>query len=144
MTEVAFHFNMPDKTLHVCRLLRKATAQGSRVAVCGPQATLRALDKALWTFSAVDFVPHCSVHSPALVRDASPVVMGVSMDDLPAFDVLLNLDAGVPAGFERFARVIEVVGNDEQERAQSRVRWKTYQQRGFPIVRHDLTPKETD
>jgi len=144
MTEIAFHFNMPDKTAYVCRLLRKATAQGARVAVAGPQAVLRNLDQALWSFSAVDFVPHCSADSPAVVRHASPVLLGVAMDDLPHQEVLLNLDADVPAGFERFARVIEIVGTDAQERAQSRMRWKYYQQRGYPIVRHDMASKETD
>ena len=143
MTEVAFHFNMPDKTQHVCRLLRKATAQGARVSVCGPQAVLRELDKALWSFSAVDFVPHCLVDSLPEVLNASPVVLGVSAGDTQHDDVLLNLDAEVPAGFERFSRVIEVVGADAQERAQSRMRWKYYQQRGYPIVQHDLAPKES-
>ncbi len=144
MTEVAFHFNMLDKTRHVCRLLRKATAQGARVSVCGPKALLRELDKALWSFSSVDFVPHCLVDSPAEVLSASPVVLGMSLNGSAHHDVLLNLDAEVPAGFERFSRVIEVVGSDDQERAQSRLRWKYYQQRGYPIVRHDLAPKESD
>ncbi len=145
MTEVAFHFNMPDKTQHVCRLLRKATAQGARVSVCGPQALLGELDKALWSFSAVDFVPHCLVDSPVEVLSASPVVLGMSGSGSSLHhDVLLNLDAEVPAGFERFSRVIEVVGADAQERSQSRLRWKYYQQRGYPIVQHDLAPRESD
>ena len=33
MTEVAFHFNAPDKLAYVCRLLRKATGSGARVVV---------------------------------------------------------------------------------------------------------------
>ncbi|MEO7939206.1 MAG: DNA polymerase III subunit chi [Betaproteobacteria bacterium] len=143
MTEIAFHFNMTDKTDYVCRLLRKASAQGARVAVTGPQAALLDLDKALWSFSAVDFVPHCSADSPAAVREASPVLLGLPLDELPHHEVLLNLDAEVPVGFERFARVIEVVGSDDQERAQSRVRWKYYQQRGYPIVQHDMAGKES-
>jgi len=141
MTEIAFHFNMPDKTGYICRLLRKATAQGARVAVSGPQAVLRDLDQALWSFSAVDFVPHCGADSPAHVREASPVVLGGALDALAHQDVLLNLDAEVPTGFERFTRVIEVVGADDEERAHSRARWKYYQQRGYPIVRHDLADK---
>jgi len=142
MTEIAFHFNMPDKTDYVCRLLRKASAQGARVAVTGPQAVLHDLDKALWSFSAVDFIPHCNADSPAVVREASPVTLGLALEELPHQDVLLNLDADVPVGFERFARVIEVVGANDQERAQSRVRWKYYQQRGYAIVQHDMARKE--
>ena len=31
MTEIAFHFNAPDKLAYACRLLRKAVASGARV-----------------------------------------------------------------------------------------------------------------
>lgn len=141
MTEVAFHFNMPDKTQYLCRLLRKAVAHGAQVAVTGPQAALAELDAALWSFSETDFVPHCRAGSDAIVLDASPVVLGGTPAQASHHDVLLNLDAQVPSGFERFERVIEVVGSDDQERADSRLRWKYYQQRGYALVRHDLADK---
>jgi DNA polymerase III subunit chi len=141
MTEVAFHFNMPDKTGYLCRLLRKAAAQGAQVAVTGPDDMLGELDAALWSFSETDFVPHCRADSDPLVRDASPIVLGVVPAQAPHHEVLLNLGAQVPSGFERFARVIEVVGDDEQERADSRLRWKYYQQRGYALVRHDIAGK---
>lgn len=139
MTEVAFHFNMPDKTQYLCRLLRKAVTQGAQVAVTGPQQALDELDRALWSFSATDFVPHCRADSDPAVLEASPIVLGVTPSQAPHHDVLLNLDAQVPSGFERFERVIEVVGPHDDERVQSRLRWKYYQQRGYALVRHDLS-----
>lgn len=144
MTEVAFHFNMADKTQYLCRLLRKAVAQGAQVAVTGPQAALDELDSALWSFSETDFVPHCRADSEAVVLDASPVVLGVMPAQSPHHDVLLNLGAQVPPGFERFERVIEVVGTPDEERADSRQRWKYYQQRGYALVRHDLSGRGRD
>ncbi|MCB1999153.1 MAG: DNA polymerase III subunit chi [Burkholderiaceae bacterium] len=139
MTEVAFHFNMPDKTRYLCRLLRKAVSQGAQVAVTGPDAAMDELDAALWSFSDTDFVPHCRSDSDPVVLDASPVVLGVQASQARHHDVLLNLGAEVPAGFERFERVIEVVGPDDTQRVQSRARWKYYQQRGYALVRHDLS-----
>ena len=50
MTEVSFHFNVPDRAEYTCRLLRKATRQGARVTVTGPGDVLSGLDRALWTF----------------------------------------------------------------------------------------------
>ncbi len=138
MTEVAFHFNMPDKTLYMCRLLRKAVAQGAQVAVSGDDSSLLQLDQALWSFSATDFVPHCRGDGDARIKGATPVVLTETVQDAGHHDVLLNLHAQVPAGFERFARVIEVVGDDASEREDSRARWKYYQSRGYAIVRHDL------
>ena len=144
MTEIAFHFNLPDKTAYVCRLLRKAVARGARVVVSGNQPLMDELDKALWSFSATDFVPHCAASGDAAMVDASPVVLGVEANAAPHHDVLLNLADEVPAGFERFNRVIEVVGAGDQDRAMSRRRWKLYQDRGYSIVRHDLARKESD
>ena len=61
---------------------------------------------------------------------------------MPHEDVLLNLGAQVPEGFERFGRVVEVVSaQDEADRGQARVRWRQYQAQGYGIVRHDLVLK---
>lgn len=143
MTEISFHFNLPDRTQYVCRLLRKAVRQGVRVAVVGAQADLQSLDSALWAFSATDFVPHCVFGVEAGVLSASAVVLGVPPEQSSHHDVLLNLGAEVPAGFERFERLIEVVGEAEEERAFSRRRWKYYRERGYSMVRHDQARKES-
>lgn len=140
MTEIAFHFNAPDKTAYTCRLLRKAVGRGSRVVVAGPMDALKALDQALWTFSALEFLPHCFVGDAAQVLTASPVVLdaGEGSPDLPHQQVLVNLGLEVPSGFERFERVIEVVATAEADRLQARRRWKHYADRGYAIQRHDL------
>jgi len=141
MTEVAFHFNAPDKQAYACRLLRKGYLKGARLVVRTDAASLAALDAALWTFSAGDFIPHGREGDPPAVLQRSPVhlygeVLG-PVDD-PASSVLVNLCASMPPTYERFARVIEVVGLDEHDRLQARERWRAYRQRGVEPVRHDL------
>jgi DNA polymerase-3 subunit chi len=138
MTEVAFHFNAPDKLGYACRLLRKAVANGAKVVVTGESGLLRELDIALWTFSPLDFVPHChgSTTTPAVV-EASPVVLADSARVSPHRQVLVNLGTAVPEGFEGFERLIEVVTVDEDDRQQARQRWKHYADRGYAITRHD-------
>jgi len=143
MTEVAFHFNVPDKWGYACRLVRKAVGRGVPVAVTGEADVLQRFDQELWRFSAVDFVPHCSSTDEAAMVDASPVVLCASPDDARHRQVLLNLGSAVPAGFDHFDRLIEIVGSDAQDRAASRQRWKLYAQRGHAIVRHDLAGAET-
>ena len=140
MTEVAFHFNAPDKVGYACRLLRKAVGSGAKVAVTGEGPLLRELDVALWTFSPLEFIPHClgDGASPPAVLDASPLVLCESAQSAPHHEVLVNLGAPVPAGFERFERLIEVVTQEEGDRLQARQRWKHYAARGYSIVRHDL------
>lgn len=143
MTEVAFHFNMPDKLAYACRLVRKATAAGSRLVVTGEPELLRLLDTELWTFSPLEFIPHAHVASAeAEVVAASPVVLADSPRGTPHHEVLVNLGGPVPEGFERFERLIELVSQDEEDRLQARTRWKHYADRGYAITRHDLAGRE--
>jgi DNA polymerase-3 subunit chi len=137
VTEIAFHVNTPDKVGYACRLLRKAWGAGSKVTVTGDPALLRELDAALWTFSAVDFVPHC-YDAPGPVRERTPIVLADTSQGAPHREVLLNLGADVPQGFERFERLIEVVTADESDLQRGRLRWKHYASRGYAMTRHDL------
>lgn len=141
MTEVAFHFNAPDRLAYCCRLLRKAVSGNARLVVTGLPDTLAQLDELLWTFSPTDFVPHCQIDSDAEVVAASPVILAASINAAPHRQVLINLGQSVPDGFERFERVIEVVGLDDDERQFARGRWKHYSAQGHAITRHDLTLK---
>lgn len=142
MTEVAFHFNVPDKLGYACRLLRKAHAAGGRIGVVGPQDLLGALDQALWSFSALDFVPHCLASAPAPLLAATPIVLATDSAQLPPAQVLVNLGAAVPPGFERFERLIELVDTSDADRAPARQRWRHYAERGYVMQRHDLAARE--
>jgi DNA polymerase-3 subunit chi len=141
MTEVSFHFNVPDRLMYACRLLRKATRKGAQVVVTAPPATLAQLDRALWTFDPLEFVPHLRVApgtapTPRL-RD-TPVWLVEQTADAVHHDVLLNLGLEPPTGFESFGRVIEIVSTDADERSSGRERWKHYAGRGYAIQRHEV------
>lgn len=141
MTEVAFHFNAPDKLAYACRLLRKAVGSGARVVVTAPADVLARLNSLLWTFSQLDFIPHAMASDPAHVQVASPVLLAETLAALPHRQVLLNLGDQVPAGFDQFERLIEVVSLDDADRQLARGRWKHYADDGHTIVRHDLALK---
>ena len=142
MTEITFHFNTPDKLNYAVRLLRKAVKSGARVVVSGAEDQLVQLDDMLWGFSPEDFFAH-AFHdgSPELVS-ASPVLLGLpaaptSVSTL-AHPVLVNLGVPVPNGFERFERLIELVGREPEDRLPARDRWKHYASRGYELKRHDV------
>lgn len=144
MTQVDFHFNVPDKLLYACRLLRKATGRGVPVLVTAPQDVLKQLDGLLWGFSAHDFVPHATVSDSASVQAASSILLTESISDPPHRKALLNLGDNTPLGFERFERLIEIVSQDDmQDRQLARGRWKHYASLGLVPTRHDIATRET-
>jgi DNA polymerase III subunit chi len=143
MTRVSFHFNVPHRTDYLCRFLRKATRQGAKVVVAGPPPALAHIDKALWTFDPLEFLPHLLLKPGQIVpqRQANtPVWLLEHTADAPLRDVLVNLNSDVTAGFETFARVIEIVSTDEADRQAARQRWKHYAACGLAIEKYEVTP----
>lgn len=138
MTEIAFHFNVADKLLYGCRLLRKVYASGARVVVTAEPDVLAELDQLLWRFSPTDFVPHCRLDSGKPSRGEAPVLLAESLNACAGYSVLVNLGQAVPLEFERFERFIEVVAQGEEDRLAARSRWKHYTDRGYAMKRHDL------
>lgn len=142
MTEIAFHFNAPNKLAYACRFARKMLRNEHRLVITAAQPVLDELDALLWNMAPQEFVAHGRADSAAQVRDASPVLLLADPQHSSHQEVLLNLGAEVPVGFDRFARLIEVVSADDGlDRQQARARWRHYIQRGYQIVRHDLVLK---
>jgi DNA polymerase-3 subunit chi len=140
VTDVAFHFGAPDKVAYTVRLLRKAVGTGARVVVMADLDTLERLDVALWTSAPTDFLTHCWVDASGAAAALSAVTLSHGGPELagPVPDVLVNLGEAMPAAFERFPRVIEVVSLDDGDRQHARQRWKTYAALGYAIDRRDL------
>ena len=142
MTEVAFHFNAPDKLAYACRFARKLARSDHRLVITGDQSLLDTLDTRLWALEPSDFVAHCRSDSPAQLLVASPVVLSSDSHQGGHHEVLLNLGDDVPVGFGSYQRLVEVVSADDpQDRERARTRWRHYAQRGYAIVRHDLVLK---
>lgn len=139
MPRIEFHFNAPSLVGYACRLIRKIQGRQMRAQVLGSPTLLAQLDQSLWTFSALDFLPHCLASDTGLVRDASCCLLTSAPDLDWSAAVLINLGDKIPDEIERFDRVVEVVSSDELQRAQARQRWRQYTAAGHVLVRHDLS-----
>ena len=143
MTEVDFHFNVPDRMHYTCRLLRKASRKAGGVAVTGPSASLDALNKLLWTFDDTEFIPHLRVGASVAVAvrlRSTPVWLVDRAEDAAHLPVLVNLSNDPALGFESFERLIEVVSGDQADREAARLRWRHYASRGYAIKHHEVAP----
>lgn len=137
MTTIDFYFNAQDRLQVACRLAGKAVAQKKRMLIYAQEAeTASRIDKLLWTWPAIGFVPHCAAHDP-LAPD-TPVLIASDAQTPPDCELLLNLGDGCPPHFERFDRLLEVVATGDADRQAGRERYRFYLDRGYRIANHDL------
>lgn len=136
MVEVVFYTHIVDKFSTACRLTAKARLQGLRVLISlENRAQAESFDRLLWTASALSFVPHC-LSGHELAAETPVCIRHAPTDD--AADVLINLANDAPEDFERFARLVEFAGVEEDERAAARARWRYYKERGCELRNHRL------
>ncbi|TXH90707.1 MAG: DNA polymerase III subunit chi [Rhodoferax sp.] len=143
MTQVAFHFGAPDRLQYTCRLLRKVVGTGMGAVVLGEKQVLDALDASLWSVGSTDFVTHAVQDAPPSHLRRSRVLLATALTDAAAArEVLVNLHPQWPSDVNAFARVIEVVSAQGDDRESARAKWRQYTAAGYTIVRHDLKTKE--
>ena len=124
-----------DPLLLVCELAKKAFEAGNRVLVLARSLDqAEQLDEKLWEFDELAFVPHQIAGDD---DDAiTPVLIAPPGSETLDRALVINLrDECAPGLFER---VLEVVPADEEQRAGSRQRWKTYQHAGFEVKKFDM------
>jgi len=141
MTKVDFYLldgGTDSRERFACRLTEKAWRLGNRVFLLAPDkpAALE-LDELLWTFSQGSFVPHAVCANDGDV-DVHPVLIGHTEPPAALTDVLISLAPEVPSWFSRFARVAELVGATEEDKARGRERFRFYRERGYPLEAHNL------
>ena len=137
MTRIDFYSNAEPKLQVACQLAAKAVQQHMQIVIFAPaEAIARDIDRLLWTYHAIGFVPHCMA-SHALAAE-TPVVIAREDGDAPHHQIMLNLHSESPTAFSRFDRLIEVVGADEADRQSARARFRFYRERGYEIRHHDL------
>jgi DNA polymerase-3 subunit chi len=124
-----------EPLLLVCELARKAyAAQLPTLVLARDAAQAEALDELLWGFDADAMVPHQIAGDD---EDEITAVLIVPPEfDAPMRPLAINLrDEAVRGEVER---VLEVVPAEPAARDGSRQRWRTYQQRGFALKKHDM------
>jgi DNA polymerase-3 subunit chi len=125
-----------------CRLAEKAWLQRHRVRVqFDPGGELEAFDQMLWTFSDRSFVPHRRAGAAAETPAPAPpavVIADTDATDAADGDLVINLGAGLPPGFEDWSRVAEVVDSDAGRRQRGRERFRAYRERGIEPATHEM------
>jgi DNA polymerase III subunit chi len=122
-----------------CRLTEKAFLRDlSVVIVNDTPADAQALDDLLWTFNERSFIPHKVCVDEHSMDPATKVHLTALPAILPAADLLVNLSARLPAHWERYPRIAEIIDADEDRRRLGRERFKTYRDLKVTLETHQL------
>lgn len=139
MTRVGFYVVQAaaaEQRLQVAvRLADKAFAQGHRIYINAlDKSQALVLDELLWSYRPSSFLPHALAGE----EQSELIAIGWGQDPGQHKDLLINLQLEIPAFFSRFARVAEVVTQDEASLAALRSSWRFYKERGYDLEKHDL------
>ncbi len=135
-----------QRWVFACRLAEIAYLKNLSVDIVAETAAdAQSLDDLLWTFSDNSFVPHkialdehsrdpgTQVH---LTLEPAPASAAA-----PAADLLVNLTARLPAHWERYPRIAEIIDADEERRRLGRERFKSYRELKIALETHQ--PEDT-
>ena len=137
MTRIDFYTNVESRERTACTIAAKALERGMRLLVLtADEAQSDRLDRLLWTFAQLSFLPHVRANHPLATQ--TPVIVDHAFDPLPHDEVLLNLTDATPPVFSRFQRLVEIVSLDPDDLQRARGRWRFYSERGYPLASHDL------
>ncbi len=90
--------------------------------IVGSADRLEALDRALWVAEPDSFLPHAMAGG---LHDADqPILLSQAPEPANGARLLMVLEAGLPASFERFGRVLTLFDDGSDAHARARTDWK--------------------
>ena len=142
MARVDFAFGATDKLSQACQTaLRQFLAGQKMVVFCSDAARLKAFDLQLWAVDEAAFVPHVMADDPLAAQ--TPIILASGnlpqvLSQAPAEAWLMNLDDLCPPTVGPLTRVLEIVSDEESDKAGARARWRVYQAAGHDLRSHRL------
>lgn len=143
MTRVDFYVlpgaDPHERRVYACKIAEKAWRQGMKIHLrTGTEAEAEIMDKLLWTFRQGSFIPHERSDAPPAARADIAVLIGPAPAPEDFADLLVNLAQDIPPESPRYARLAEIVDQDETVRAEGRKRYMAYKREGMELETHKL------
>jgi DNA polymerase-3 subunit chi len=144
MTRIDFYVlssnDLMERLQLICKLSEKAIGQAQKVFIhSDSDEELKQLDHTLWDFRPISFVPHKLLPQGYVTSGLDNEAVHLSCNE-PGADrtLLINLANEVPSFFSRFERTLEVINDEPDIKASGRLRYRYYQQRGYPLKHHKI------
>lgn len=140
MTRISFYVgksnSLQARLKLACKLIEKAQMQALNTYIhTDTPTTSHLLDELIWTYSDLSFIPH-SV-APEL-DEGVRIQLGHDYEPMEQCDFLINLSNEVPDFFPRYARMAEILDQEDAVLLAGRKRYKFYKERGYNMDYHQL------
>lgn len=142
MARVDFAFGATDKLSQACQTtLRQYVAGQTLVVFCSDLPRLKSFDQKLWAIDDAAFVPHVMADDP--MAPHTPIILvaenlAQALERAPHGTWLLNLDDQCPPEVGAITRILEIVSDEDEDKAGARARWRSYQSAGHDLRSHRL------
>ena len=132
MTRIDFYFNVTNKPALTHDLVQAALVKRRQVTITvADETAANDLTNALWQQKPESFLPNVLVNDALAAQ--TPIVIHWQNQAVMQDELLINLSAAQRSFFSQFTQLIELVGDDEQDKAAARTRYKFYRERGYEI-----------
>ncbi|PPD57124.1 MAG: DNA polymerase III subunit chi [Methylotenera sp.] len=138
MTKIEFYSNVANKQDLLASLVEKALLKRSQVTVFTENvSSATEASECLWQQQAASFLPHVMATHPHAAK--TPIIIACKnniagqIDTIIQDELLINLTTQEPPFFSRFTHLVEMVGDDESDKQNGRLRYKFYRDRGYEI-----------
>jgi len=142
MTRIEFYSNVDDKPSLLASLVEAALLKRRQVTVLTEDIdSANQLSNNLWQQNTTSFLPHVMADHANAAK--TPVIIACKtnaagqLDAVTQDELLINLSAQQPSFFSRFTHLVEMVGNDDLDKQNGRIRYKFYRDRGYEIQHID-------
>lgn len=139
MTQIDF-YSLPDtdpeaRIILTCRLLEKSLAKKHRVLIqVNDKDDAEQLSEKIWGFRPESFLAHGFLNE----HPKNQIEIGWTNDHGSQSDILIQLSDEIPEFFSRFNRVIEITCNTPAIITPTRLHFRFYKERGYPLKHHKL------
>ena len=136
MTRIDFYFNVTNKPALVYGLAQAALVRRRQVTIAvADEAAATKAAMALWQEKPESFLPNVLANHALAAQ--TPIVIHWQNQPVLQDELLINLSASQLGFFSQFTQLIEMVGDDEQDKVAARARYKFYRDRGYEIKNID-------
>ncbi|WBF65282.1 MAG: DNA polymerase III subunit chi [Candidatus Kinetoplastibacterium crithidii] len=138
--QIDFVFDINNKLLSTCHIIKEIYMTSSIIVFCEDKETAHTIDKLLWSFDDISFIPHC-ISDNCNKNNTKLIITTKDLFELKCIDktnknylsYIVNLSNNYPQHYDQFDHLIEIVSKDEDDRAKARLKWKFYKKNGHIV-----------